>query len=61
MFLLRERERKAGDRIKNQTYRHESDDLFSLKGGDALHMFTQTFTSHLKWRREKSRGGGEEV
>lgn len=53
MFLSKERERKARDRIKNQTYRHESSDLFSLQGGEALHIFTQTFTLHLKWKREK--------
>lgn len=40
MFLSKARERKAGDRIKNQTFRHESNDLFPLQGGDALHMFT---------------------
>lgn len=57
MFLREERGRE-GERRDEEShiqYRRESVDLFSLQGGDALHMFTQTFTSHLEVE------GGEEV
>lgn len=49
MFLSKEKERKARDRIKNQTWIQR----LSLQGGEALHMFTQTFPSHSKWKSTK--------
>lgn len=50
------REGKKGERQDKesdmQTWNHR---LVRLQGGDALHMFTQTFTSHMKWRKRKEK------